>query len=83
MVLRLGLPECKRQIAGELPRRWLTTRPPPISSFCTYANIWRIRIGMDRAMNSLLIDTKAADKHTEFSEILTAGSSQKYHERTG
>ena len=60
-----------------------TFRPLLIFNFCTYANLRQIRIGINRAMNSLMTDTKAAEKHAEFRDIPPAGSSQKYNERKG
>ena len=83
MVSRFGSPDPNWQFARELARRWFTTRPLPISNFCTYANLRQIRIGINRAMNSLMTDTKAAEKHAEFHDIPPAGSSQKYNERKG
>ena len=83
MVSRFGLPDPSWQFARELVRRRFTTRPLPISIFCTYANVRQIRIGITRAMNSLMTDTKAAENHAEFPDIPPAGSSQRYHERKG
>ena len=83
MVSRFGSPDPNWQFARELARRRFTTRPLPISNFCTYANLRQIRIGVNRAINSLITDTKAAEKDAEFSDIPTAGSSQKCHEREG
>ena len=83
MVSRFGSADPNWQFARELARRRFTTRPLPISNFCTYANLRQIRIGINRAMDSLSTDTKAVEKHAEFCDIPTAGSSQKYHEREG
>ena len=74
MVSRFGSPD---------PNRQFTTRPLPISNFCTYANLRQIRIGINRAIDSLMTNTKAAEKHAEFPDIPTAGSSQKTNERKG
>ena len=62
---------------------WFTTRPLPIFNFCTYANLRQICIAINRTMDSLMTDTKAAEKHAEFPNFPTAGSSQKHHERKG
>ena len=83
MVSRFGSPDPNWQFARELARRRFTTRPLPTSNFCTYANLRQICIGINRAMHSLMTDTKAAEKHAEFPNIPTAGSCQKYHERKG
>ena len=83
MVSRFGSPDPNWQFARELARRRFTTRPLPIFNFCTYANLRQIRIGINRAMNSLMTDTKAAEKHAQFHDIPPAGSSQKYNERKG
>ena len=83
MVSRFGSPDPNWQFARELARRQFTTRPLPISSFCTYANLRQIRIGINRAIDSLMTNTKAAEKHAEFPDIPTAGSSQKTNEREG
>ena len=83
MVLRFRSPDPNWQFAHKLARRRLTTRPLPISNFCTYANLRQIRIGINRAMNSLMTDTKAAEKHAEIPDISPAGLSQKYNERKG
>ena len=83
MVSRFGSPDPNWQFARELARRRFTTRPLPISNFCTYANLRQIRIGMNRANDSLMTNTKAAEKHAEFPDIPTAGSSQKTNERKG
>ena len=83
MVSRFGSPGSVWQFARELARRQFTTRPLPISNFCSYANLRQIRIGINRAMNSLTTDMKAAEKHAEFHDISPAGSSQKYNERKG
>ena len=83
MVSRFGSPDPNWQFARELARRRFTTRPLPIFNFCTYANLGQIRIGINRAMNSLMTDTKAAEKHAEFHDIPPAGSVQKYNERKG
>ena len=83
MVSRLGPPIANWHFARELAGRRFTTRPPAISHFCTYANLRQIRIGINRAMNSLSTDSKAAEKHAEFPDIPTARSSQKFHERKG
>ena len=81
MVSRFGSPDPDWQFARELARRRFTTKPPPISNFCTYANLRQIRIGINRAMNSPMTVTKAAEKHAEFPDIPTAGSRRKCHER--
>ena len=83
MVSRFGSPDPSWQFARELARRRFTTRPLPISNFCSYANLRQIRIGINRAMDSLMTVTKAAEQHAEFPDIPTAGSSQKCHEREG
>ena len=83
MVSRFGSPDPNWQFARELARRRFTTRPLPISNFCTYANLRQIRIGINRAMHSLMTDTKAAEKHAGFHDIPPAGSSQRYNERKG
>ena len=83
MVSRFGLPDPNWQFARELTRRRFTTKPLPISSFCNYANVRQIRIGINRPMISLSTDTKTAEKHAQFPDIPTAGSSQKCHEREG
>ena len=83
MVSRFGSPDPNWQFACELARRRFTTRPLPISNFCTYANLRQIRIGINRAIDSLMTNTKAAEKHAEFPDIPTAGSSQKTNERKG
>ena len=83
MVSRFGLPDPNWQFARELTRRWFTTRPRPISNFCTYANLTLIRIGINGAMYSLSTDTKTAEKRAEFHDIPPAGSCQKYNERKG
>ena len=83
MVSRFGSPDPTWQFARELARRRFNTRPPPISNFCTFANLRQIRIGINRAMNSLMTVTKASEKQAEFPDIPTAGSSQNYHERRG
>ena len=83
MVSRFRSPDPNWQFARELARRRFTTRPPPISKFCTYANLRQIRIGINRAIDSLMTDTKAAEKHAEFHDIPPASSSQKYNERKG
>ena len=83
MVSRFRSPDPNWQFACKLARRRFTTRPLPISNFCTYANLRRIRIGISRAMNSLMTDTKAAEKHAKIPDISPGGSSQKYNERKG
>ena len=83
MVSRFGSPDANWQFARELARRRFTTRPLPISNFCTYANLRQIRIGINRAIDSLMTNTKAAEKHAEIPDIPTAGSSQKTKERKG
>ena len=83
MVLRFRSPDPNWQSARELARRRSTTRPQPISNFCTYANSRSIRIAVNRAINLLSTDTKAAEKHAVFPDIPSAGSSQMYHERKG
>ena len=62
MVSRFGSPEPNWQFARELVRRRFTTRPPPLSNFCTYSNLSQTCIGINRAMYSLMTDTKAAEK---------------------
>ena len=81
MVSRFRSPDPNWQFACELARRQFTTRPLPISNFCTHSKLRQIRIGINRAMISLSTDTKAAEKHGEFPNIPTAGSGQKSHER--
>ena len=81
MVSRFGSPDPGWQFARELARCQFTTRPLPISNLCTYSNLRQIGIAINRAMDSLMTDTKAAEKHAEVPDIPTAGSSQKYHER--
>ena len=83
MVSRFGSPDPNWQFARELARRRFTTRPLPISNFCTCANLRQIRIGINRAIGSLMTNTKAAETHAEFPDIPTAGSSQKTNERKG
>ena len=83
MVSRFGSPDPNWQFARELARSRFTTRPLPIFNFCTYANLRQICIAINRAMDSLMTGTKAAEKHTEFPDIPLAGSSQKYNERKG
>ena len=83
MVSRFGSPDPNWQFARELAQRRFTTGPLPISNFCTYANLRQICIGINRAMNSLMTGTTAAEKHAEFPDIPTAGSSQKCHAREG
>ena len=83
MVSRFGSPDPSWQFARKVARRRFTTRPLPIFDFCTYANLRQICIAINRAMDSLMSNTKAAGKHTEIPDIPTAGSSQKYHERKG
>ena len=83
MVSRFGSPDPNWQFARELARRWFTTRPLPIFIFCTYANVRQIRIAINRALDSLITGTKAAEKHAEFHDIPRAGSSEKYNERKG
>ena len=83
MVSRFGSPDPNWQFARKLARRRFTTRPLPIFNFCTYANLRQIRIAINRAMDSLNTDTKAAEKHGEFPDIPTAGSSHKGDEREG
>ena len=73
MVSRFGSPDPNWQFARELARRRFTTRPLPIFNFCTYANLRQIRIGINRAVNSLMNDGKAAEKHAEFRDISPAG----------
>ena len=62
MVSRFGSPDPNWQFACELAQRRFTTRPLPISNFCTYANLRQFRIGINRAMDSLMTDTKLAEK---------------------
>ena len=83
MVSRFGSPDPNWQFARELARRHFTTRPLPIFNFCTYANLRQICIGINRALNSLMTDTKAAVKNAGYPDIPTAGSSQKSHEGAG
>ena len=83
MVSRFGSPDPNWQFARELARRRFTTKPLPIFNFCTYANLGQIRIGINRAMNCLMTDTKAAEEHAEFHDIPPAVSSQKDNERKG
>ena len=83
MVWRFGSLDLNWQFARELARRWFTVRPLPISNFCTYANLRQMRIGINRAGISASTDTKAAEKHAQFPDMPTAGSSQKSHEREG
>ena len=83
MVSQFGSPHPNWQFARKLARRRFTTRPPPISNFCTYANLRQICIGINRAMNSLMTGTKAVEKDAEYHDISLAGSSQKYNERQG
>ena len=83
MVWRFESPDPNWKFARKFARRQFTTRPLPISTFCTYANLRQSCIGIIRAMNSLMTDTMAAEKHAEFPDIPTAGSSQKCHEREG
>ena len=84
MVSRFGSPDPGWQFARELARRWFLTRPLPISNFRIYANLRQICIGINRAMNSPMTDTKVAvKKKAEFPDIPTAGSGQKCHEREG
>ena len=83
MVSRFRLPDPNWQFAREVARRRFTTRPLPISDFCTYANLRHNRIDINRAMISLSTDTKAAEKHAEFPDICTAGSSGNGDERGG
>ena len=83
MVSRSGSPDPNWQFACELARCLFTTRPLPIFNFCTYANLRQIGIAINRAMDSLMTDTKAAKKHAEFPHISTAGSSRQYHEGKG
>ena len=83
MVSRFGSPDRNWQFARKLARRRFTTRPPPISNFCTYANLRQLQKGINRAMNSLMTGTKAVEKDAEFNDISPAGSSQKDNERKG
>ena len=62
MVSRFGSPDPNWQFARKLARRQSTTRPLPISYFCTYANLRQIRIGINKAMITLSTDTKAAEQ---------------------
>ena len=71
MVSRFGLPDPNWQFRRELARRPFTTRPLPIFNFCTYAKSRQIRIAINRAMDSVRTDTKAAEKHAEFPDIPT------------
>ena len=81
MVSRFGSPDPNWQFANKLARRRFTTGPLPIFNFCTYANLRQTHIPINRAIDSLMTDTKAAEKHAEFPDIPTAVSSQKYHEK--
>ena len=81
MVSRFAWRDPNWQFSRELARRRFTTRPLPTSNFCTYANLKQICIRISRSMNSLMTDTKAAEKHAEFSDITTAGSGQECYER--
>ena len=83
MVSGFGSPDPNWHVPRELARCRFTARPLPIFNFCTYANVRQIRIAINRAMDSLMTDTKAAEKHAELSDIPTAGSSQKCQEREG
>ena len=83
MISQFGSPDPDWQFARKLARCRFTTRPPPISNLCTYANLRQICVGINRAMDSLMTDTEAAENHAEFPDIPTAGSCQKYHERKG
>ena len=62
MVSRFGSPDPNWQFARKLARRRFTTRPRPISNFCTYANLRQICTGINRAMSPLMTDTRAAEK---------------------
>ena len=77
MISQFGSPDPNWQFARKLARRRFTTRPLPIFHFFTYANWRQIRIAINRSMDSLMTDTKAAGKHAEFPDIPTAGSCQK------
>ena len=83
MVSRFWSPDPNRQFARELARCRFTTRPLPIFNFCSYAILRQIRIAINRAMDSVMTDTKAAEKHAELPDIPTAGSRQRCHEREG
>ena len=83
MVSGFGSPHPNWQFARELARRRFTTRPLPIFNFGTYAKLRQICKALNRAMDSLMTDTKAAEKHAELSDIPTAGSGQKCQEREG
>ena len=63
MVSRFGSPDPNWQFARKLARRRFTTRLLPIFNFCTYANLRQIRIAIKRAMDSVMTDTKAPEKH--------------------
>ena len=56
MVLQFGAPDRNWQFT----QRWFTTRPLLIATFYTCANLSKIGIGINRAMNSFRIHTKAA-----------------------
>ena len=81
MVSPFGSPDPNWQFARESARRRITTRPLPISNFRTYANLRQFCTGINRAMDSLMTDTKASEKITELSGSPTAGWCQKYHEK--
>ena len=83
MVSRFGSPDPNWQFARELARPLFTTRPLPIFNFCTYAKLRQIRMAINRAMDSLMTDTKAVEEHAKLSDIPTAGSSQKCQEGEG
>ena len=61
MVSRFGSPDPSWQFARELARRRFATRLLPKFDFCTYADLRQIRIAINRAMDSLMTDTKAAE----------------------
>ena len=75
MVSRIGSPDSNWQFASDLGRRPFSTRTRPTSNFCTYATLRQSRIAINRAMDSLMTDTRVAEKHAEFPDIPTAGSS--------
>ena len=83
MASRFGSPDPNWQLARALVRCRFTTRALPIFNFSTYANLRHIRIGINRAKNSLSSDTKAAEENAELRDIPTADSSQNYHETKG
>ena len=83
MVSRFRSPDPNWQFARKLARRRFTTRPLPIFNLCTYANLRQICIAINKPMDSLMTDTKAAEKDAEFPDVPTAGSCQEYQENKG